>query len=95
MVDLPVTGHWAIPLFNRTSLWMTINGVRGGGGGGSIGNMSQGGEFEGRIYVSWGVLGCMCIIVCPGNRERGRERYLRSMSWGLGVCIECLGGGGG
>ena len=23
--------------------------------------MSWGGEFEGRIYVSWGVLGCMCI----------------------------------
>ena len=55
-------------------------------------NMSQGGEFEGRIYVSWGVLGCMCIIVCPGNRERGRESYLRSMSWGR--VLNVLGGGG-
>ena len=73
---------------------------RGGGGGGGgdweYVNMSreggEGGEFEGRIYVSWGILGCMCIIVCS---ERGRESYIRSMSWGLGVCIEYLGGKGG
>ena len=42
----------------------------GGGGNWEYVNMSRGGEFEGRIYVSWGVLGCMCIIVCPENREK-------------------------
>ena len=49
---------------------------------------------------SWGVC-VLCIIVCPGNRERGRESYLRSMSWGLGVeacpggcLIVCPGGEG-
>ena len=47
--------HWAIPLFSRTPLQMTINGVHevggGGGGGGGFANM----RLSRAIYVpGWG-----------------------------------------
>ena len=42
----------------------------GGGGYLEYVNMSRGGEFEGRIYVSWGV----CVLLYVPGIGRGGEK---------------------
>ena len=52
---------------------------RGGGGGGywEYVNVSRGGEFEGRIYVSWGSWGVCVLLYVPGiGRGAEKERKL-------------------
>ena len=83
--------HWAIPLFNRTPLWMTINGVQGGIG---IYVPGGGGEEEDTQEACPGG----CLHACPGGRKLvlhggclhaclGGEIFIITCPWGLFKCL--------